>query len=116
MHLAGVHVAAFALGLSQGGSIAAFPSQSVIKQPYQSKSYALTKGAEFDVVIAFDGGKVQDQHWKCLCPFLRYGDIWVTCHQPFLPERHTRRNDFVFKLLRGVGIRIVAQPKRVACQ
>jgi glycosyltransferase involved in cell wall biosynthesis len=90
--------------------LAGFPSQSVVKQPYQSRTYALTTGADFDVVIAFDGGETHDQHWKCLCHLLRHGDIWVTLHQPFFPDRHKRRNDFVFRLLRLAGIRIIVFP------
>jgi hypothetical protein len=81
--------------------LAGFPSQSVIKQPYEIRTYTLTTGADFDVVIAFDGGETYDQHWKCLCHLLQHGDIWVTMHEPFFP---------VFRLLRLAGIRIVVFP------
>jgi glycosyltransferase involved in cell wall biosynthesis len=90
--------------------VAGFPSQSVVPQPDLSRKYALTTGADFDVVFAFDGGEWYDQHWKCLCHLLRHGDIWVTGYQPFFPDSHKTRNDLVFRLLRLAGIRIVVYP------
>ena len=74
--------------LVKADRLAGFPSQSVVNQPYQSRTYALTTGADFDVVIAFDGGETYDQHWKCLCHLLQHGDIWVTSYEPFFPDRH----------------------------
>jgi len=90
--------------------LAGFPSQSVVPQPYLHPKYALTAGADFDVVIADAGGETHDQHWKCLCHLLRHGDIWVSGHHGFFPDRHKTRNDLVFRLLRLAGIRIIVYP------
>jgi hypothetical protein len=89
---------------------AGFPSQSVVMQPRQDRQYALTNAGDFDVVAENLGYGWDSQHWACLCHLLRHGDIWNTSFQPFFPAEPRLPNDLVFRLIRMVGIKIIAFP------
>jgi glycosyltransferase involved in cell wall biosynthesis len=89
---------------------AGFPSQSVVMQPRQDRLYALTNAGDFDVVAETLGYSWDSQHWACLCHLLRHGDIWNTSFQPFFSADRRLANELVFRMIRLVGIKIIAFP------
>jgi len=92
---------------------AGFPSTSVVSNTRQA-SYALVTESDFDVVLESPNVFWGDTHWLALIHLLRNGDIWNTHFRLFfeggtaLSKR--RLNTWTFRLLRWVGIRIVAAP------
>lgn len=83
---------------------AGYPTRSVAAHtsPF---SYALVRPEEFDVVVPDQGSPP----WFCLTDLLWHADVWVAYFDSMLfGHDHERANEWALRLLRAVGIRVIA--------
>jgi hypothetical protein len=87
-------------------------ARSVVLYARQLNTFDLTTEEDFDVVFSprTAAEATGPYWWRCLCYILLTTDIWSTTFRPFLPGRHERGNALILRLMKIVGIRIVAFP------
>jgi hypothetical protein len=88
---------------------AGFESHAIVTHT-ELAPYPLVTNADFDVVLqATPNGLAA--HWKAALYILRHADIWVTYFDSvFSGVSEGTRDDRLFRLMRLLGIRIVATP------
>lgn len=96
-------------GMVEVDRIAGYPSESLVFHTAIAR-FALVRSPDFDRVLADEPGLATDErHWAAIGHLLLRADIWVTFFDSFFfPPAAVAANAGVLKLLRFLGIRIIA--------
>jgi glycosyltransferase involved in cell wall biosynthesis len=85
-------------------------ARSVVLYGRLVNTYNLTTEEEFDVVFSRSTNEATGKYWQCLCYVLLTTDIWSTSFRGFLPGKYEGANTLILRLMKAVGIKIVAFP------
>lgn len=100
-----LHAIAYMVASDRAGG---YPSRSCVVTSQQVKRYDLVTRSEFDRVVDAEDVLWHDRFWVALADLLLRGDVWVTYFDGlFFHVRARRRNEWAFRLIRAVGIRLI---------
>lgn len=92
---------------AQVDRLAGYPSFAVATQLSHFR-YEIFQRERFDIVWEEQGVPERDRHWRSLEHLLLNGDIWIPFFDSLFFPGRKRLNDWSFRLLGAVGIRIIA--------